>query len=142
MSDEKSLEESYLLLFRFLMHSKHRVFVIGAQHDLTGMQTMVILLLDCPRPMNAFSKIFNCDASNITGLVDGLEDKSLVSRYEDEQNRRIKTVQLQPAGVKLRKKLLKSFTSTNSPLLSKLDDDELETFVCLLRKMTDGESAA
>jgi hypothetical protein len=75
MSHTTSLEASYLVFIEFLMLSKQRVIELGSECDLTGMQTMMLFLLDRPRPMNHFKKIFNCDASNVTGLVDGLEQK-------------------------------------------------------------------
>ena len=130
------LENSYMALFKFMMLSKHRVFDMGARHGLTGMQTMMILLLDCPRQMNAFSKIFNCDASNITGLVDGLEEKNLASRFEDPDDRRIKLVQLTTHGKKLRSHFFKHIATQENPLFSRLDPEELQTFTALLHKLT------
>ena len=134
--NKTSLEDSYMALFKFMQISKHRVFEMGARHGLTGMQTMLVLLLDSPRPMNAFSKLFNCDASNITGLVDGLEEKNLAMRAEDPNDRRIKTVQLTAHGKKLRTHLFKHIDTQENPMFSKLEPEELETFIELLRKLT------
>ena len=138
MNPEKSLEQSYLVLFKFLLLSKRRVFELGSEYGLTGMQTMMLFLLDHPRPMNNFRKIFNCDASNVTGIVDGLEQKQLVSRFPDPDDRRIKKVRLESDGRGLRALLLKDFMMHNSPLLSKLDQKELRTFIHLLEKITSG----
>lgn len=131
-----SLEDSYMALFKFMMLSKRRAYEMGDRHGLTGMQTMMIVLLDCPRPMSRFSKIFNCDASNITGLVDSLEEKNLASRFEDPSDRRIKLVQLTSHGKKLRTHLFKHIDTQDNPMFAKLDDDELGTFVGLLKKLT------
>lgn len=139
MSHETSLEQSYLVLLRFLMLSKRRLIELGAECDLTSMQVMMLFMLDQPRPMNNFKKIFNCDASNITGLVDGLEQKQLASRYEDPKDRRLKMVRLETKGKRVRTALLRNLTSTGSPLLSKLTPTELATFVKLLKKITAGE---
>jgi DNA-binding MarR family transcriptional regulator len=138
MAQQESLQKSYLVLFKFLMLSKRRVFELGANYGLTGMQTMMLVLLEHPRPMNNFRKVFNCDASNITGLVDGLEQKQLASRYEDSEDRRIKMVRLEPKGKRLRTAVMKRFTTLDSPLLSKLSPTELTTFVSLLEKITAG----
>src|SRR5580658_1613445 len=119
MSQAATLEQSYLVLVRFLMLSKHRVFELGADHDMTGMQAMMIFLLDEPRPMSDFKKIFNCDASNITGLVDGLEQKKLASRYEIQQDRRLKMVRLEAKGRQIRAALIQGLTH-GSPLLARL----------------------
>lgn len=128
-----------MCLFKFMALSKHRVIAMGAEHGLTGMQTMMIVLLESPRPMNAFSKLFNCDASNITGLVDGLEEKNLASRFEDPSDRRIKVVQLTAHGKKLRRHLFKHIDTQDNPLFSKLTTEELETFIKLLQKLTRDE---
>lgn len=125
-----------MVLVKFLMMSKRRIFELGAEHDLTGMQAMTIFLLDNPRPMNNFKKIYSCDASNVTGIIDGLEDKQMVSRYADDADRRLKMVRLEPAGVKVRKALIGQMMSHNSPLLSRLDATELTTLVRLLQKIT------
>lgn len=138
MNDQLSREETYLNLFKFLMLSKHRVIELGAEYDLTGMQTTTIFLLDKPKPMNSFRKIFNCDASNVTGLVDGLEQKELASRYENKDDRRIKMVQLEPRGKKVRSALLTKLMKNDGPLLSRLNDEERQTFFQLIQKMTNG----
>jgi DNA-binding MarR family transcriptional regulator len=140
MTAAESIEQSYLALFKFLLLSKHRVFELGSKYGLSGMQTMLLCLLDSPRPMNNFRKVFNCDASNITGIVDGLEHKQLVKRFEDANDRRLKMVKLEPKGQRLRGELMKSLTTANSPLLSKLTRIELKTFIQLLEKITKGAS--
>lgn len=140
MSAQTSLEQSYLVLFKFLMLSKRRIFESGAEYGLTGMQTTMLFMLNQPRPMNGFRKIFNCDASNVTGLVDGLEQKQLAARFPDPDDRRIKMVQLETKGRQLRATLLKEFTTHNSPLLSKLSPKEFQTFIHLLEKITKGEA--
>lgn len=136
MTQQASLEQSYLALIKFLMLSKRRIMELGAQNDMSGMQAMTIFLLDCPRPMNSFKKVFNCDASNVTGLVDGLEHKNLASRYENAADRRIKMVKLTPTGERMRTSLISDITVHENPLLSRLSNDELTTFITLLEKIT------
>lgn len=135
MTAKTSIEESFLVLIEFLMLSKRRVIELGTESGLTGMQTMMLFLLSEPRPMNSFSKIFNCDASNVTGLVDGLEQKKLAARYESTKDRRIKMVRLESKGVSVRSALLTRLTKEDSPILSRLDDQEFQTFISLLQKI-------
>lgn len=139
MSQQATLEQSYLALVKFLMLSKRRVFELGAECDLTGMQTMMLFLLDRPCPMNNFKKVFSCDASNITGLVDGLENKKLASRYENQDDRRLKMVKLEAKGKRVRATLVGKLTAHGNPLLSKLSSSELRSFTELLQKITAGE---
>jgi DNA-binding MarR family transcriptional regulator len=131
-----SLEQSFIVLIEFLMLSKHRVIELGTEYGLTGMQTIMLFMLDRPRSMNNFKKVFNCDASNVTGLVDGLEQKDLASRYEASEDRRIKMVKLEPKGEDVRSSLVKKLSKRDSPLLDRLTSEEFDTLVGLLQKIT------
>lgn len=136
MTHTPSLEDAYMVLIKFLMLSKRRVIELGAEYELTAMQTMTLFLLDEPCPMLRFKKIFNCDASNITGIIDGLEHKKLVARYENPDDRRIKMVKLKKQGQDVRSSLLQRLGRHDGPILSKLDPHEFQTFISLLRKVT------
>jgi DNA-binding MarR family transcriptional regulator len=138
MARKHSPEEVYMALVKFIMLSKRRVIEVGAEFGLTGMQAITLYLLDEPRPMNVLRKVFNCDASNITGLVDGLEHKGLAVRFENEQDRRVKCAKLAPKGEKMRKELIHKLTTEESPLLSSLNQKEYDTFIDLLQKITAG----
>lgn len=138
MTQITSVEESYLALVEFLMLSKQKLFEIGADHDLSGMQSVSLLLLSEPRPMHYFTKFFNCDPSNITGIVDAMEQKGLVTRKESLEDRRIKLVQITPNGAKVRSELLSKLTTDESYPLSKLTPAEAETFTTLVHKVTHG----
>lgn len=140
MTSKITLEKSYIVLIEFLMLSKRRVIQVGDEVGLTSMQTLMLFLLNRPRPMNEFKKILNCDASNVTGLVDGLVQKGLAGRYENKDDRRIKMVQLEPRGEQIRSTLLKNLTEQDSPIQSRLTPEEFETFINLLEKITDGQS--
>ena len=131
-----SIEESYQVLIGFLMLAKRRVIELGAEHGLTGMQTMMLFMLDKPKPMNSFTKAFNCDASNVTGLVDGLEQKDLAKRFESPHDRRIKMVELCDRGRHVRSALLRGLAQQDNRLHSRLTPDEFQTFVSLLQKIT------
>jgi len=136
MSSETNLEQSYLALIKFLMLSKRQVIEIGSDYDLTSMQAMTLFLLNQSHPMSLFKHVFSCDASNVTGLVDGLEQKSLACRAEDPKDRRIKMVQLQPQGAKIRREMLSRLTGPNSYILNKLSPSEVTTFIALVQKIT------
>lgn len=136
-SQDISLERSYLIFFHFLMMAKHRVIDLGKENGLTAMQAMTLFLLDEHRAMHELKTVFNCDASNITGLVDGLEAKGLATRYEDPNDRRIKLIRLSKKGEKVRASLLYRVVH-ESQLLSNLNEDEQRQLIYLLDKVTDG----
>jgi DNA-binding MarR family transcriptional regulator len=136
MLEELSLEQSYLILVEFLMMSKKRVTEIGAKHHLSSMQTITLLLLEDPRPMGDFRHIFNCDASNVTGIIDGLEQKQLVKRYEISSDRRVKMIQLLSRGKHLRSTLLHELTTDGQYVLASLSPSESASFIELVQKIT------
>jgi DNA-binding MarR family transcriptional regulator len=131
-----STEEAFIVFIKFLMLSKHRVIELGSKYDLTAMQTLALFMLDEPCPMNALRKTFNCDASNITGLVDGLEQKELASRYENRDDRRIKMVRLEQRGREVRRALLRHLGKHDGPVWSRLKPSEYRTLIGLLQKVT------
>jgi DNA-binding MarR family transcriptional regulator len=132
---------AYMDFMEFVMLMKHQVFECAARHNLTGMQALALCLLNKPRPMNNFGKVFNCDPSNITGIVDGLEQKGLVERFEDPLDRRIKMVKLCPGGDKIRLALLVELFGPKSLILGKLSPLEVTNFTKLMHKITYGELA-
>ena len=137
MTQPISLEQSYLALVEFMMFSKKRLLEIGVKYHLSSMQTITLLLLEEPRPMGNFRHIFNCDASNITGIIDGLEQKQLVKRYEVNSDRRIKMVKLLSRGKRVRTTLLDKLTSDDQYILSNLTPAEAKSFIELVQKITD-----
>lgn len=135
MDQTASIEESYITLVEFLMSAKQRVFELGYENNLTGMQVITLLLLQKPSSMSKFKRVFNCDPSNVTGIVDGLESKHLVARYENTVDRRTKMVKLLPKGKQLRSKLLIKLTRTENHLLANLNRTEITTLMLLINKM-------
>lgn len=75
-----------------------------AEFDLTLAQSYLLQLLQpgVPRPMSSLAASIGCDASNITGLVDKLEDRDLVARTAVPADRRIKMIMLTAKGERLR----------------------------------------
>jgi DNA-binding MarR family transcriptional regulator len=58
--------------------------------------------LDQPQTMGAMADLLHCDPSNVTGIVDTLEQRKLAERKPSEGDRRVKVVELTAAGKKLR----------------------------------------
>jgi DNA-binding MarR family transcriptional regulator len=58
--------------------------------------------LDQPQTMGAMADLLHCDPSNVTGIVDTLEDRNLAKRKPSEGDRRVKVVELTAAGKRLR----------------------------------------
>src|SRR5438128_4102172 len=79
---------------------------------------------DDPRSMSALAEAFQCDASNITWLVDRLEERGLVERRTLPTDRRVKTVALTPVGEKTKAAMLERLYQPPEDLLA-LTRDQL-----------------
>src|SRR5205823_14909800 len=75
-----------------------------AEHELTKPQAGALLQLDPERPipMSGLAGALMCDASNVTGIVDRLEDRGLVDRRGAPPARRIRMLALTPQGARVR----------------------------------------
>jgi|SRR5581483_836931 len=138
MFREEDLKCYYLNFVNFLLQQKQVLVEIGICHDLTPMQTIALLLLEKPLPMSSLTTLFGCDASNVTGIVDGLEHKELVNRVENPKDRRVRLLVLSTTGMKLRDTLFKQLIDEvePNPIFSKLSLSELKTFFRLVDKVT------
>jgi DNA-binding MarR family transcriptional regulator len=59
-----------------------------------------------PRPMKDLSAEWRCDASYVTSLVDGLEERGAVERQAHPADRRAKIIALTADGERMRKEVL------------------------------------
>ena len=131
-----STEKYYMAFVEFLLLQKRMIVNTGLSYGLTPMQTIALLAIDEPRPMYYITALLNCDASNVTGIIDGLQKKDLALRYEDKQDRRIRMVRLKAKGLNLRLKLIDELLDNNNPIFSKLTESELDTLFEIIEKIT------
>jgi DNA-binding MarR family transcriptional regulator len=98
--------ESWALL-RVLFGQQRRRFLIAASElDLHPAQAGALLQLAAPLPMNELAALLGCDNSNVTGLIDRLGARGLVTRQPTAHDRRVKHVVLTDAGRELREQML------------------------------------
>ena len=90
------------LLFAYVRRLQSHFEGVAKAHDLTPMQAKVVMMLRDSSPMRSLADGLCCDPSNITGIVDRLEERGLLTRTEDTADRRVKVLQETPAGKKLR----------------------------------------
>lgn len=87
------------------MYAQPRYSAIAQEFGLHPAQAIVLQLLAEPRPMGALAEARRCDNSNITGIVDRLEERGMVERRSDENDRRVKLIALTSEGERLRAEL-------------------------------------
>jgi DNA-binding MarR family transcriptional regulator len=73
--------------------------------------------------------------SNLTGIVDRLEEKKLVSRKRDEHDRRVVHVVLTDKGVKLYKSTIPLFEKSIAGIFATLNKLQQKELSALLRKL-------
>ena len=73
--------------------------------ELSPPQGIVLRFLDEPRPMGELAALMRCDNSNMTGIVDRLEERGLVERTAAERDRRVKLIALTERGREIRDEL-------------------------------------
>jgi DNA-binding MarR family transcriptional regulator len=70
---------------------------------LTVPQAGLLHTLGSPLPMKQIAERMHCDASNLTGIVDRLEDRGLVERRVRADDRRVKEIALTREGRRVKR---------------------------------------
>jgi DNA-binding MarR family transcriptional regulator len=82
----------------------------------------------------------HCDPSNVTFLVDRLEEKGLVKRAVDAHDRRVKAISLTAAGATVRKRLVAA--SAAAPVFAVLSTTQKQQLIALLGVCLEGTEQA
>jgi DNA-binding MarR family transcriptional regulator len=115
-----------------------RAPVRGAVAGLSPVQCHVLHLLEPDRPvaMKELAATLSCDASNVTGLIDRLEARGLIRRRPSAADRRVKQLELTPAGCRCRSQLVKRTQHAAVPL-SRLSETDRRALIRLLEALLD-----
>ncbi|WP_116953143.1 MarR family winged helix-turn-helix transcriptional regulator [Jiangella endophytica] len=105
--------------------------------DLPPAQALALSNLRSPAPMRDLADWLGCDASNVTGIVDGLERKGLVVRQPDATDRRVKHLVLTEEGQQRRAELRASVSAIGMDLFGLPRDDQLRLRDLLARVQAD-----
>ncbi len=100
-------EEAWLLLRRLLFTERRRFMDVAAEFQLHPAQAGALMHMDKDSmlPMHQLASLMVCDSSNVTGIVDRLEARGLVSRQPSQEDRRVKYITLTPAGLEVRERM-------------------------------------
>ena len=90
---------------------------------------------DRPLPARELAEQLRCDRSNVTALVDRLEQAGLVERRIDPADRRQKTLVVTTVGRRMRVRVHQAMSESRP--LSGLSDTEINDLRALLTKMSD-----
>jgi MarR family transcriptional regulator, organic hydroperoxide resistance regulator len=114
-----------------------------AEHGLTKPQAGALLQLDPERPvpMSALAGLLMCDASNVTGIVDRLEDRGLVERRDAPHDRRVRMLAVTPEGGRVRARIAAQL-GTPPPALTALSPGDQRALRDLLRRAVEHQASA
>jgi DNA-binding MarR family transcriptional regulator len=115
---------------------KQQVMEIAAAHNLNPGAMNALLFLEPGQPcsMKTLADAWKCDASNVTWLVDRLEEHGLAERRPHPTDRRVRTVALTRKGTRMRAQIeSKLFEAPAS--FHDLSASDLESLDRILRKL-------
>lgn len=131
---EKLESETWGLLSEVFAIGRPQLMELCRELDLFPPQLLVLKALDQPRPMREVASTMACDSSNLTGITDRLEERGLVKRTADPDDRRVKRLVLTEEGERLRAEVIGRMHRPPPGAVDSLSDAELEDLQRLLRK--------
>ncbi|MFE3122134.1 MULTISPECIES: MarR family winged helix-turn-helix transcriptional regulator [Streptomyces] len=109
--------------------------VAAASENLTASQGKALTVLRRgPAAMRSLAETMACDASNVTGIIDRLEQRGLVRREPDAFDRRVKNVILTAEGEHLTDAIRAKMLTTKEGI-ERLDEQERDSLYTLLEQV-------
>jgi len=98
---------------------------------------VLVLLQDAQKPLTQkeLSRKLLVDKSNMTGLIERLEQQGLVARTQSEYDRRSADVSLTKAGQKLTAKVDKRYAERVQSIMADLSERDCKDLIRLLKKI-------
>jgi len=129
-------DDAWRMLMGVFMTRKEDFPRIAASFGLNpgAMHALLSLSADEPQSMSSLAGAWKCDASNVTWLVDRLEEHGLAERRAQPGDRRIRTVALARKAAKVRTQIEARMYEPSESLRA-LSSRDLETLSRVLRKI-------
>ena len=136
----RSRRELADLCFAVVRALRHHAAELAAEFDLSFLQSRALWRLEQPLATGALAELLGLDPSNITGVVDRLEARGLITRQPHPEDRRVKLLALTRAGRAIRAEMDERIFTTVT-LFDALSDAEQDELAALLSKILDGVDA-
>src|SRR3954454_25294895 len=119
--------QAWSLMHWLTVTNKQRLFAMAQEFELAPQQMFALrMLASGPRKMSELAEALFCDNSNVTGIVDRLEERGLVRREAREGDRRVKLLVLTKEGERIRIEITKRMAEPPPPIASLSDKDQTE----------------
>ena len=86
-------------------------------------------------PANELARELNCNASNMTGLIDRMIENDWVYREHSIEDRRVWFVKLTDEGLKRKNELVPQYRKSISEQMDVMNDEELRMLRDLLKRL-------
>jgi DNA-binding MarR family transcriptional regulator len=119
--------EAWSLMHWMMVTNKQRLFGMARELQLAPQQMIALRMLSAsPRKMSDLADALFCDSSNVTGIVDRLEERGLVRRQSSKKDRRVKLLILTKEGEWMRSEITKRMAQPPAPIASLSEKDQRE----------------
>ncbi|MGC1798763.1 MAG: MarR family transcriptional regulator [Solirubrobacterales bacterium] len=119
--------EAWSLMHWMMVTNKQRLFVMAREFQLAPQQMIALRMLGArPSKMSDLADALFCDSSNVTGIVDRLEERGLVRRQSSKKDRRVKLLILTKDGEWMRSEITKRMAQPPAPIASLSEKDQRE----------------
>jgi MarR family transcriptional regulator, organic hydroperoxide resistance regulator len=118
--------EAWGLMHELFHASRRRFLAVASEFELSPPQVRALAMLDPERPvpMSELADALHCDNSNVTGIVDRLEDRGLVERRSATHDRRVKMLAVTERGADVRARLAERLEEAPAPLARLSPEDQ------------------
>jgi DNA-binding MarR family transcriptional regulator len=117
--------EAWSLMHWLMVSNKRRFLATGGEFELAPQQMIALRMLGAgPRKMSELAQALFCDNSNVTGIVDRLEERGLVRREAAEGDRRVKLLVLTEEGEFMRSEITKRMAEPPPAIASLSEKDQ------------------
>jgi DNA-binding MarR family transcriptional regulator len=130
--------EAWSLMHWMMVTNKQRLFAMAQEFELAPQQMIALRMLGAgPRKMSELADALFCDNSNVTGIVDRLEERGLLRREAAEGDRRVKLLVLTKEGERMRLEITKRMAEPPPPIASLSEKDQRDLRDILKRAVAD-----
>src|SRR5262245_61022696 len=134
--------EAWSLMHWLMVTNKQRLVATAQRFESAPQQMMALRILGGgPRKMSELAQARFCDNSNVTGIVDRLEERGLVRRKAAEGDRRVKLLVLTDEGERLRGEITKRMAEP-PPQIAALSETDQRALRDILERAIEAASLA
>ena len=136
---QELVESTTFLLKRLGFAAKDRTLAAYEETGLHPYHHAVLLVLDegAPETQGSIADTLGYDRGQLVGLLDELEERELVERKRDPNDRRRHVVRLTPAGKKMLRRLRTLSGQIEDDFLAPLDEEQREALHSLLLRLAE-----